>query len=178
MPLAAPDAALAPRLRELQGAFFRVVTSPAGAEGSLEEDWRLLLASVETRGALDACARIEIYAGMYEAGLLEVLADDFPKVAAVLGGGRFSAMASTYLRENPSLHPSLRNLGRCFADFLHRQAGTVVDLPFIADLARLEWAQLRVIDAPDPAALTVEGIGELAAEEWANLGCCSFPKSS
>jgi hypothetical protein len=165
----APDVTRPPRLAELQGAFFRVIARPAGAERSLDEDRRLLVASVQRRGALDACARIEIYAGMYEGRLLEVLGEDFPKVAAVLGGERFSAVASAYLRENPSPHPSLRNLGRVFADFLGRQTEIVADLPFVADLARLEWARLRVFDAPEESALTMASIGDLAAEEWARL---------
>ena len=44
-----------------------------------------LLAAVNGTGSLDAAQRIGIYADMYRARLVDVLREDYPRVAAILG---------------------------------------------------------------------------------------------
>ena len=77
-----------------------------------------LLAAVNGTGSLDAAQRIRIYADMYRARLVDVLREDYPRVAASLGDADFAALACRYLTRHPSTHPSVRHVGRRFADWI------------------------------------------------------------
>jgi hypothetical protein len=153
-------------LREVQESFFRSLARVPGG-GSAHFD-PALVRTIEGRGQLGPQARIDIYARMYFARLLEVLHEDFPRVAAILGCERFDAISRTYLARHPSTNPSLRHLGRHFAEFLNIQK-EIHELPFLGDLARLEWARLEVFDAPDVEPLRIESLHKLAPDDWPEL---------
>lgn len=153
-------------LREVQESFFRSITCMPGG-GSAYFD-PALVKVVEGRGQLDPQARIDIYAQMYLARLLEVLHEDFPRVTAILGCERFDALIRAYLARHPSTNPSLRYLGRHFVEFLSTREELEM-LPFLGDLARLEWARLEVFDAPDVEPLRIESLHGLAPDDWPEL---------
>lgn len=151
----------APALRELQAAFFRAVT-----RGEAEEE---LVAVVAATPALDAMARLGIYAGMYTARLADVLAADCPRLAAALGHEAFAAVAAGYLAEHPSEHPSVRHVGRRLAAWL-AGPGVPPGLPrWAADLAALEWARVEAFDAPDEAPVRLADLAAVPADDWAAL---------
>ncbi len=151
-------------LRDLQTSFFRSIAARPGP--SAPEDFDpAVVRVVEGRGRLGPADRLDLYAQMYWARLHDVLLEDFPRVAAILGAERFGAAVRAYLARSPSLHPSVRHVGRGFAEFL---AGVpeIADLPFLADLARLEWARLAVFDAPDAPPLRTDDVRAVAPAEW------------
>lgn len=153
-------------LRELQARFFdSIARSPGAGSGSFDP---MLVNCVEGRDQLGAEERINIYAEMYFARLVDVLKSDFPRVAALLGCERFHEAVSQYLARYPSTHPSLRYLGRCFPRFLE-DCATTVDMPFLSDLAALEWGRIEVFDALDVEPLRIEHLQNLASEEWPTL---------
>ncbi|MFN8544499.1 MAG: DNA-binding domain-containing protein [Candidatus Binatia bacterium] len=154
-------------LHDLQTSFFRSIAASPGPSASEEFD-PALVRVVEGRGPLGPVDRLDIYAQMYWARLHDVLSEDFPRVAAILGAERFDAVVRTYLARNPSLHPSVRHVGERFAAFL-ALGPEIEGLPFLADLARLEWARLAVFDAPDAQRLRVDDLGAVALPEWPRL---------
>jgi hypothetical protein len=100
--------------------------------------------------------------------LLEVLREDYPQLARLLGDDAFAALARAYLRAHPSRHPSVRHVGDALPEFLANSAPA--DLPpFAADLARLEWARREVFDAPDAAPLTASDLAALERARVAEL---------
>lgn len=121
-----------------------------------------------SHGPLGPEDRLDIYAQMYCARLLDALAEDFPRVAAVLGEARFRALGREYLRHSPSSHPSLRHLGARFPEFLLSQTETPVP-QFAGDLARLEWARVTVFDAPDVEVLRLDDLQAIPADAWATI---------
>jgi hypothetical protein len=125
-----------------------------------------LLAAVNGTGSLDAAQRIRIYADMYRARLVDVLREDYPRVAATLGDADFAALACRYLTRHPSTHPSVRHVGRRFADWI---AGEAAVAPHLADLARLEWARVEVFDAADAEPLRLADLESLPPDEWPAL---------
>ncbi len=150
-----------PGLRELQGLFWRSITGPPDAPPA-----PALLAVAEPTGTLSRAERLHIYADAYVWRLRDVLADDYPRVAAIVGAERFDALARTYLARHPSTHPSLRHLGAHLAGTVERCR----DLPpYIADLARLEWVRRDVFDAPDCEPLGAEALRAVAPGEWPTL---------
>ena len=147
-----------PNLEETQRAFWRLITAPEAADGGAGE-W---IRGDERLGAVD---RVQIYAGMYFHRLLECLAEDFAAVHAVVGHERFHRLAADYLAVHPSRHPSLRMLGRELAGFLETHPFGA-EWPYLADLARFEWALLEAFDAADASPIAPERLKSLPMEEW------------
>jgi hypothetical protein len=110
--------------------------------------------------------RLRIHADAYRLRLIEVLGNDFPVTAALLGEDRFDALALQFIAAHPSTHPSLRHFGRGFADWLQQAAATPRTLH---ELARFEWLQGDVFDAADAAPLAIEDIAPLPADAWPSL---------
>jgi len=104
--------------------------------------------------------------------LRDVLREDFPRVAALLGLERFEDAASGYLEVFPSKQPSVRHLGRALAEFLRRRE----DIPkCLADLAQLEWARVEVFDAPDAESATMGDFVSVPPDAWPALRFSTIP---
>lgn len=153
-------------LRELQSRFFASLASTPGGGPAYFDP--MLINCIEGHEPLGAEERINIYAEMYFARLVDVLKSDFPRVAALLGCERFHAVVSRYLARYPSTHPSLRYLGHHVPGFL-KDCTETAGLPFLSDLATLEWARIEVFDDLDTEPLRVEHLQQLTPNEWPML---------
>jgi uncharacterized protein len=108
-----------------------------------------------------AAGRLAIYRANMVAAADKALSAAYPVVRQVVGEGFFHGLAREYQRGTPSTSGDLGDFGATFDSFL---AGFehVREMPWLGDLARLEWAAHRAYgaaDAPDwdPASLgTVE----------------------
>jgi hypothetical protein len=160
-------------LRELQLRLSATLTAGPMDTGSVADAADpALLALVSHRGALGPAQRLDIYTDMYRTRLVDVLREDFPRVLAILGDEEFRVLACRYLVRHPSTHPSVRYVGRRFADFL---AGETGGRPFLGDLARLEWARVEVFDAPDADPLGRLDLESLPASDWPILRLRPIP---
>ena len=162
-------------LRELQIRFGAALAAglgePDAAHAPAPID-RTLLGLVSGRGDLAAAPRIQIYRDMYRARLVDVLREDYPRVVATLGDEEFEILATRYLGHHPSTHPSVRYLGDRFADFVDAEGP---EPPFLADLARLEWARGAAFDAPDAELLREADLQAIPPAEWPALELRSIP---
>lgn len=151
------------KLRDVQSWFWRSI---AGEPGEYEFDPELV-ALVEPSHTMAPAQRVEVYADAYFLRLRDVLAEDFPSVARLLGDESFAGLVRRYLKAHPSTEPSVRHLGRALAEFIASQD----DLPpWLGDLAALEWARVNAFDAPDDAPpLTAAKLAELDPTIWPNL---------
>ena len=156
-----------PSPRELQTRFFRSIADAPGPSASNSFD-PVLVDLVREHGELGPAQQLDVYAQMYWARLLDVLREDFPRVAVCLGTERFTDIALRYLARNRSTHPSVRHVGSRFAAFLASDA-EVQAWPFLPDLARLEWARLEVFDAPDAEPLRVAELQAIPPAGWPAL---------
>jgi hypothetical protein len=111
---------------------------------------------------------------MYVGRLHDVLADDFERTAAALGAERFAETVRAYLAAHPSAHPSVRHLGRHFATFLETTPPAGAP-PWLADLARLEWARVEAFDAPDATPIALDRLRSLPAADWPGLVLVPIP---
>lgn len=156
-------------LRDLQSRFFYSIARPVRSES---EKWQgfdpLLVQTIQTQGQLGPQDRLDIYAQMYCARLLDALLEDFPRVAAIVGKDRFRDLGRAYLRHYPSTQPSLKYLGVHFAEFLATQT-VGATLPFLCDLARLERIRVDVFDAPDSDVLRLDDLQDIPAGAWATI---------
>ena len=158
------------KLRDLQRAFFGAITRAHDDDLRAHE----LVDEIREHGALDALGRLDVYAGMYCARLVEALTEDYPRVAAVLGPEAFSDVAHRYVDRHRSTHPSLRWFGREFGAFLSTDRGARHPC-YVAALAHLEWARLEVFDAADGEALGLEDLRRLPAERWSTVRFETLP---
>ena len=149
----------APALRDLQASFWRSLHT-----GDADP---ALVAVVPAAPTLAPADRVAIYQSMYVWRLVEVLREDFPKTAEVLGDA-FADVVRDYLARHPSEHPSVRHLGRHVATFLTTHA-TAAQRPWLADLARLERARVDAFDAPDAVPVRVADLAAIAPDAWADL---------
>jgi len=118
---------------------------------------RAFLASIRGREPLPASLaryREQAFAGWHAA-----LSDAYPVVARLVGAAFFAEAARVYAEAFPSSSGDLHAYGEHFADFI---AGYphAADLPWLPDMARLEWALHRAQFAADAPAFDA---GALAA---------------
>ncbi|MFQ5876998.1 MAG: putative DNA-binding domain-containing protein [Acidobacteriota bacterium] len=158
-------------LRRTQEIFWDLITAPEGVRPALEEmarGGRPDAESVATIFAgdeeLPAVERIDVYANMYFYRLFDCLREDYPRVEAAVGSARFHNLATDYLLRHPSRSPSLRYLGEALPAFLNSHPLND-EFPYLADLARLEWARVDAFDAPDARPLTREGLARLPQDD-------------
>jgi len=92
--------------------------------------------------------RLAVYRGNLYGNCLGALAGAYPVVRAILGEGFFDAMGKEFLRAHPPGSGDLNALGRDLPQFVAAFAHTR-DLPYLADVARLEWLAHRAYFAAD-----------------------------
>lgn len=119
---------------------------------------RPLPALFKARNGADIAARFAVYRNNVMASLIAALADTFPVTRALVGEPFFRAMASVFVPGQPPRSPVLADYGANFPDFI-AHFSPAASLPYLADLARLEWAYVCAFHAADaapldPAALT------------------------
>jgi hypothetical protein len=164
-----------PGLAETQRLFWQLISAPEGVRAALATpgtEGARLRAAVEATIAgdsrLSAAERLDIYAEMYFYRLRDCLAEDFRAVHAVIGPTRFHNLVTDYLLVHPSTHPSLRFAGRHLPRLLDSHP-LAAEWPFLADLARFEWAIVDAFDAADAAPLTAQDLESVPAPAWAEL---------
>ena len=158
----------APSLHEVQRLFWESVAVQPGRDSIAPAFVRLVRGCDDS----DRKTRIRVYSDAYYLRLRDVLREDFPQVAALLGPERFEDAASGYLEVFPSKQPSVRHLGRAVAEFLRRRE----DFPkCLADLAQLEWARVEVFDAPDAESATMGDFVSVPPDAWPALRFSTIP---
>lgn len=113
---------------------------------------------VSARGDPDPL-RFAVYRNNVHVSLVEALARGFPVSRRVVGEEFFRAMARVYVGKTKPASPVLFHYGESFADFIAAFA-PAASVPYLPDLARLEYAWTQSYHAADAAPLAV---GDLAA---------------
>lgn len=113
----------------------------------------------------EPAARFAVYCNNVVHSLVNVLADTFPVVRQLVGDEFFGAMAQLYLVEHPPASPLMHRYGAglsaWIADFEPATA-----LPYLSDVARLEWSRLCAFHAADAAPIEVQAlVGLMQAPE-------------
>lgn len=101
-------------------------------------------------------ARFNVYRNNVAVGLQDILGETFPVVRELVGDEFFSAMARAFIQALPPRSPVLIDYGGGFADFIDGFT-PARSLPYLADVARLEWARHESYHAADaePASIDV-----------------------
>jgi hypothetical protein len=110
--------------------------------------------------------------GFYRNNVLEnyrkALAATYPAIERLVGIGCFLHLAYEYARRHASRSGDVGMHGERFADFLERHAVGRA-LPYLADVARLEWAIEESFYEADRGALPLERLAQVPAEQVSAL---------
>ncbi|PNS09695.1 DNA-binding domain-containing protein [Solilutibacter silvestris] len=109
--------------------------------------------------------RLRIYADAYRLRLIDVLANDFPVLHALVGEEMFDTLAEGYLRAHPSRQPSVRHFGSGFPAWIHHHEHPAT----WSALAQFEWMQGEVFDAVDAPVLGFDDLATLTPDAWPAL---------
>jgi len=149
----------APSLQELQQWMkSRIATgrSPAAEEMSI----------LNPQGGAPGTARLAVYGEGYVVRIREALAEVFEAVRHLLGSTEFAVLAADYAKRHPSTDYNLslagRHLPEYLADSVHGRR-----LPFLSDLACLEWAISQAFHAFDQPPLDPARLASLPLDAWA-----------
>ncbi len=104
---------------------------------------------VVSGGRLTAAERLGIYRSALVTRKLGVLRETFERVVECVGAERFETLGVGYLMRHPSRSPAIERVGERFAAFLAELPDAERPGDAIIDLARLEWARLDALIAPD-----------------------------
>jgi hypothetical protein len=116
--------------------------------------------------AVPVATRLGVYSNAYRIRLAEALGANVPQLKQLLGDEEFGAIANRYVDECPSQFASIRWFGDRLAEQL---AQSHASQPWLAELARWEWALAAAFDAQDAATVGVECLASVAPGDWADL---------
>jgi hypothetical protein len=128
-------------LAETQALFWRAVRGQRPPRGVSEV--------FANRGALSVVERMQIYRAAYWARHEKSLQETYPRLFAVLGEQPFRALVASFIEAHPSQVPAIEWAGRAFPEHVATHLPATHDDPALGDLARLEWARVHAVLAPD-----------------------------
>ncbi len=103
--------------------------------------------------------RFSVYRNNVHTGLRKALAETYPVVKRLVGAKFFDALAEEFIARALPTSPVLTEYGEAFALLVDEFCASHAKVPYLADVARLEWAHQRAYhaaeaEAIDPQALT------------------------
>jgi len=169
-----------PSLPELQRWMRWVLTRPDGVEDalgspkSLPENWsrgsepRRWLSVIGETPEVSKATRLSIYGDGYFLRIVDVLGSVFESMKEVVGEHEFlHHIGREYLVKHPSTHRCIDNIGSEMADFLKDHHQTTHHHPYLADLARLEWAYHESFFADERPAFDFAALAGQPLGKWA-----------
>lgn len=137
----------------------------------LQERMAQALAGPSPASAAWPAERIAIYRRNIAANYRNALAASYPVVRRLTGAAFFGAAVDAYVVAHPSRSGDLNVYGDAFGDFLVQYA-PAAPLPYLPDVARLEWAideAHRAAEAPRVPEAMLAALASVEAERLASL---------
>lgn len=142
------------RLAESQGAFVAALRDPNQAAPD----------DICRPNGARTSKRFDVYRNNVAVSLIEAVGATYPAVLKLVGEDFFKAATRVYVTQEPPRSPVLLRYGSTFPDFLEA-FGPARSVPYLADVARLEWARLTAYHAADAEPLDLEALGTVPPEK-------------
>ncbi|MCC6948313.1 MAG: putative DNA-binding domain-containing protein [Bradyrhizobiaceae bacterium] len=120
--------------------------------------------------------RFAVYRNNVVTGLVDALAGRFPATQRIVGEEFFRAMARLYVTAEPPRSPLLMQYGETFADFIARFE-PAAEVEYLADVARIEAARMRVYHAADAAPLDAKRLQNIDNSALGELRFARHPSA-
>jgi hypothetical protein len=128
-------------------------------------------------GGKSAVKRYNVYRNNVTVSLIDALASIYPAVQRITGVEFFRAMARFHVRETPPASPLLFEYGRDFPAFIETY-DYAQELPWLADVARIERAWLDAYHAADVDALAGGILASVPPEQLGELVFVAHPATA
>ncbi|MDB5810254.1 MAG: hypothetical protein JWN94_2376 [Betaproteobacteria bacterium] len=115
-----------------------------------------------------ARARLAIYRANISTNAAGALAAIYPIVHKLVGADFFGGLVHAYCNAHPSASGDLNELGEHLADFV-RTFPPAIELPYLSDVARLEWCVHRAHYSADHPPLDVRALRALGEDAYSRL---------
>lgn len=135
---------------------------------ALLDPQRAVPAGLRAWNGSDPRARLAVHRNNVVSSLIDALAETFPVVQQLVGQEFFRAMAAVFVRQAPPRSRVLAHYGRDFPSFV-AAFEPARELPYLADVARLELARVAAYHAADAAAVSDEAVS-LARSSGGRMG--------
>ena len=135
---------------------------------ALRETQEEFAAALLGGGAHRFDSRLQVYRNNVFVSLLQALADVYPVLVRLVGRDYFDQAARRFVRQHPSRSGNLHDFGSELPGFL---AGLpeAASLPYLSDVAALEWAWHEAFHAGDAPALDAARLAALPESAVASL---------
>ncbi len=104
-----------------------------------DQELEAAAALIRPQGTLDNTARLRIYQRNISGAHLATLELIYPVCREILGERVFATLAREYTWLNPTVDPNLNHYGVDFPEFLGKRVSASAELPYLHDLALLEY---------------------------------------
>jgi len=111
---------------------------------------------------------IEIYRNNYRGNLHGMLAGAYPVIEQLVGMDFFRLLTRQYMAQYPSLSGNLHHYGAEMASFI-ATFEPAKKLPYLADVAALEWACHCAYFAVDAAPIDIAKLAQMSSEQYPEL---------
>ena len=135
-------------LAEIQSLFRDAVFETEAEQPAMQA----LSQHVDSTAGLSSMQHLRIYRRTVIGTLQRALGEIYPVCLRLVGEAFFAAMARVFARQYPSVSPDLADYGKEFGAFIG-DFEPAKELPYLADVAHLEWRWHRAFHAPDEPAL-------------------------
>ncbi|MEM6945051.1 MAG: DNA-binding domain-containing protein [Pseudomonadota bacterium] len=113
--------------------------------------------------AVRTAHRFAVYRNNVVLSLIDALASTYPAVEALVGEEFFRAAAREFVLAHPPRSPILIEWGGDFPDWI-AAFPPAAPVPYLGDVARLEWAWNRAYNAAEAAPIRIEHLAALPPE--------------
>ena len=134
----------------------------------LQADFAAALTDPGQPAPVGVARRFDVHRNNMTVSLIEALEASFPVVHRLVGNDFFRAAARAYIRHHPPRTPVLLLYGETFGDFL-AAFEPARGVPYLGDVARLEWARLNAFHAADAEPLSLARLAEVPQQCLAGL---------
>ena len=153
----------APELYRLQQQFAQALTSPASSGDHAELYQRIQ----ETH--FDADQLLQIYRNNFVLSLTEALEVTFPVLRVMVGDDFFAQLAKAFIRTVPMSNAAVAEFGEALPDFM-LDLEQLKEMPYLADLARFEWAySVRINRIPTAEPFPYQGLSEVREDDYERI---------
>lgn len=126
------------------------------------------------RGIGGSRDRFNVYRNNVAVSLRDALAETFPVVKQLVGDEFFAGMAQAFIRENLPRTPVLLQYGGAFPHFIEHFK-PADQIPYLADVARVEWAWLQAYHAADATPIGIDKMTEIEEDVLDDLRFDAHP---
>jgi hypothetical protein len=121
--------------------------------------------------------RLDIYRNTFVTAVTKALRLTYPAIHRLVGAEFFEGAAAIFIAQHPPQAAWLDEYGAEFADFV-RDFKPAASLPYLADVARLEWAVSRALHVADEPPLDLQRLQTLSPEDQVGVAFVPHPSIS